>query len=197
MGRNWAERCVQVLRDPALDAIDFCIGLTNRLQVDGAGLRIVAGHIERGDIRVVPDNNDDIHGGRYFSRENRMHLRTAIDDIGPILLDGLIVHEAVHALMDVRAKRVLSLRNEAAAYTAQAIFLAKNTYLDGAIKREKTEKTRAIMRAAQAVVERHKLLTRKGVRLSRTDVLPLIEAIEVHPAYDDHKRSSRGLEDGI
>jgi hypothetical protein len=105
---------LDTLSDPNLLQIDFWVG--GVLHVDSYGFEWVREMIYEDDIKVVEGTNKD--NAYYNSRKNRLTTQNVSPppDLGA---RALLVHECVHAIVDVRGFKVTTLSNEVAAYLAQ------------------------------------------------------------------------------
>jgi len=110
----------KVLNDEYAAKINFHFG---GLHISGDGLGDVAYAIEKGDIKVVEDPGlpKEIRG-RYNPITDTMAFRKA--KFGDEVFDATVVHEAVHAFIDMtKATQTRRLADEAAAFLAEAIYL--------------------------------------------------------------------------
>jgi hypothetical protein len=111
------DQVVRILNERAVGKIDFHL---QSLQICGRGLREVGGRIRRGDIEVYHYAKLKAPA-RYFPKRDAIVVRTVGDDIAS---KGMIVHEAIHALLDLKkAVDTTALSDEVAAYIAQVIYL--------------------------------------------------------------------------
>ena len=116
--KDLASNITKVLEDDCVRKINFHLG---GLHVSGDGLGDVAGAIGRGDIKVARDSSLG-PDAEYDAKKNTLTIKAP--DFENPEFRSLIVHESVHALIDMgKAKDVRSLTGEAAAYLAQAIYL--------------------------------------------------------------------------
>ena len=176
-----------VLRKHPADSIAYSL---DHIAVDKAQMEFVAKAIDKGDISVKITPTGDLLGAAYSSYKTRRTEAGQKKLIGEIALPSAsvlnspvgragIFHESVHALLDVRPHGI-SLHNgdEALAYIADAMYLkATNTRVQG------DAAARAIYDAAFAIVDQHKMLTRRGVALNWTDCDDLLAAINANPAH--------------
>lgn len=136
----------------------------------------IAGYIADGTIEVVPM---DIHGGSYEFRnteEDADSLKTARRYGGSWRgTQALLIHEAVHAISDLREYSVSTLDEEAFAYVVQGMFLEKHK-VKVPPRDAATERLKA---AARALGARYLV----GERVSDAHWEPLLEAIRKHPVY--------------
>ncbi|MBI4909578.1 MAG: hypothetical protein HY820_38530 [Acidobacteria bacterium] len=115
---NWLKaRILAILRGPHVARIEFWL---EGLHISGAGLRQVAAAIEQGRIGVAftcPQQIRAEDAGAYDRRTDDLLIRD-----GPEM-DYSIVHESVHAMVDLQsAKNTLELSDEAAAYIAEVVY---------------------------------------------------------------------------
>jgi predicted nucleic acid-binding protein len=97
---------VDILREPAVGKIDFHL---QTVQVNGSGLRDIA--------RIIQKSSE----AKYFPKRDALAVKSMSNELA---FKGLIVHEAVHALLDLKkATRMTVLSNEVAAYIAQVLYL--------------------------------------------------------------------------
>ena len=171
---------VSILTDEHCRSMDFTIA---GLRVNGTGLREVATYI-RNDRIAVCSRDTMSTPGRYRMARDEMHVRSDLhDDLDDSNKRSLIVHEAVHALADVRAhSRMTSIQTETSGFIAQAHYRLK--YRNGRTWRSRV----AIFQEALAVVTTKRLHERSGVTVQWNDYAALRQAIQQHPNYrdDDH-----------
>lgn len=146
------------------------------------------------DCRIQLDEQPagKLLGAAYSPHSDKMSVGS---DIGTsVVARAGVVHECVHALVDMfEYKEMRVMTDEAAAY------LAENVYLIALKKSVGTPdaKTAAIYNEARGLVTKKKLHAKSGVRLRRADLEPLIKAIHAHDAYRsislEAKTSGHGL----
>jgi hypothetical protein len=176
---------MSVLRDEHCRSMDFTIaGLT----VNGAGLGEVAAYLA--DDRIAVCARDEMStAGRYRFARDELHVRTDIrDGLGEDATKrSLIVHEAVHALADIRKlSQMTSIQSESSGFIAQALYHLK-------FRKGKTWKsTVAIHQESLSVVTTLRLHEQKGVTVQWDHYAGLRKAIREHPNYsdDDHDASA-------
>jgi hypothetical protein len=164
----------QVFDSARIDRIDFRL---NGLEVSPKRLREVGKAIRAGKIKVKVSSSGKLLSASYHPHDNRLFVPT--DQIGAVMIQASIVHEGVHALVDLfRATNLTVLDDEAAAYLAEAVYLrAAHTWVKG------ESAASAIYQAADAVARAHDLYSRRGVKLSADHVAELRKVIHAHPAY--------------
>jgi hypothetical protein len=87
-----------------------------------------------------------------------------------------LVHEATHALLDLRKFDVIRARNEAAAFLAMMVYLFHTKELEGVLGGTFQAPT-DIERSADEVARKKGLYTTLGVRLRRDDLQPLLRSV--------------------
>jgi hypothetical protein len=100
--------------------LSFTLG---RVGLRPGDLPAVASAIETGKITLIHRPTLG-HMAIYDSQRNRMAIPFA--SLPPPDSQGLVVHEAVHAVMDMRKIKLNSIESEIMAYVAQALFLRRN-----------------------------------------------------------------------
>ena len=108
---------------------------------------------------------------------------------------GLVVHEAVHAVMGWEGRRTVILSDEAAAYLAETLYHVGrgtyDTYLDSADDkaahlriafRQIVETARELITGAESITE-HQLDSEPGRHLNWLQYRALRKAIHAHPEY--------------
>ncbi len=158
-----------------LDRIDFYFG---RLHIDAQGLRTVGSAIRRGRIQVRVGNTGPLLGAAYSSHHNRMTVPSARAHT-TTLGQAAILHEGVHALLDLTRFQTTALTDETAAYLAEAIYLRAASTMPVS----RNPDTMRIYRTAFQLINQHLLANRRGVRLRAADYQPLLDAIHNHQAY--------------
>src|SRR5262249_39071653 len=95
------------------------------------GLRRVGRAIRDGDISIEPDYSVILVGARYDWQSNRMTVGYQID-LGFVTNRSIILHEGVHALLDLNRCLVSQSVSESAAFLAQTLYLLSCLWrLDG------------------------------------------------------------------
>lgn len=118
--REAKQAVLAVLRDPVAANLHFKIG---SMEVKPGDMALVADAIERGRIRIIHRPSMG-HMAAYDSSRNRMAIPFARQ---PNVGDrSLIVHECVHAVMDIRRVAQTMQQAEGMAYVAQALYLKRN-----------------------------------------------------------------------
>jgi hypothetical protein len=175
-----------LLSDSHCSAIDFHIA---GLHVDGTGLSAVASCIRSGHIALCPRDDLDTAGRYRFSRDELQVQSDVADDLDDVNNRALIVHEAVHALTDMRRVAMSDLQSESVGYITQALYklLARNG--------RRWRSSVAIHTAALGVVVAKGLNGRRGVRVEFDDYSSVRRAISQHQNYRgiSTQRSTTGL----
>lgn len=182
-----ASEVAKVLRSVPANSINFTVA---NIAINKMRMELVAKAIEAQDISVEIGNTGSRLGAAYSSFVGRRLAAGEKKLIGRITLgsDGTvrsilgkasILHESVHALMDVCKIPVPSMQNdEVVAYLADALYLrATSTKVSGGAQEM------AIFNAAFAIVDGHKMLAKPGTALKWGDCEALLNAIKAHPAY--------------
>ena len=165
---------VVILRDEHCRKMDFFIA---GLHINGTGLGEVAKQIADGGIAVC--GRDDLKTpGRYRATRDELQVQ---NDLAGALTDetkrALLVHEAVHALSDMRSQKMNDMEAESAAFIAQALYQLK--YRGG-----KTWKSKLpIFVAALDVVVAKQLNEKTGVTVAWDDYTELRKAIQADANY--------------
>jgi hypothetical protein len=109
-----------ILRGAVAANLSFNLG---RVRLRPGDLPAVASAIETGKITLIHRPTLG-HMAIYDSQRNRMAIPFA--SLPPPSSQALVVHEAVHAVMDMRKVTLNSIESEIMAYVAQALFLRRN-----------------------------------------------------------------------
>ena len=175
-----------VLRNPPVGHINFRV---ETITVDKAHMESVAKAIDAGDILVETGSSGPQLGAAYSSYRSRRFAAGEKKLIGKITIGSAgvtatplgraaILHESVHALMDVRNLKVSMHDDEVVAYLADAVCLrSSRTTINGGAPEM------AIYKAAFAIVDARQMATKPGVALKWSDCDALRTAIKAHPAY--------------
>lgn len=177
---------IGILKDEHARSMDFFIA---GLHVNGSGLGEVAKEIGDGGIAVCA-NEGLKTAGRYRATRDELQVKSdlGVDDMAN---RALIVHEAVHALSDMRSAKMTDMQAEAAAFIAQALYQLK--YRKG----KKWKSTVAIFAAALDVVIAKKLNEQTGVTVAWDDYTELRKAIQEDPNYKSKDLGASAGYDGI
>ena len=177
-----------IFEGPQIARIHFRLG---RLEVSPQRLRGVGQAVRKGRIKIAVAKTGNLLSAAYSPHGDTLTLPS--DNIASVSSRAAVLHEGVHALVDMyKCKEVTVLNDEAAAYLAEAIFLrASHSWINGGAAEM------AIYDAADKVAKAHDLYGKPGVRLSTDDVADLRAAIHKHPAYSGvgatQKTSGHGL----
>jgi hypothetical protein len=163
-----------IFEGPRAARIHFRLG---RLEISPQRLRGVGKAIKKGDIKVEVASS-----GKLLSASYHPHSDTLIvpdDKLASVAAQAGVLHEGIHALVDMyKHKEVTVLNDEAAAYLAEVIYLrAAHSWVNGGAAEM------AIYNAADQLAKAHGLYSKLGVRLSVDDAADLRAAIHKHPAY--------------
>jgi hypothetical protein len=113
------QAALTVLRGSIASGLHFRLGSVSLRPGD---LLAIADLIENGRITLIHRPTLG-HMAIYDSQRNRMAI--PFDRLPPIGSQALIVHEAVHAAMDMQRTKLTSIESELIAYVAQALFLRR------------------------------------------------------------------------
>jgi hypothetical protein len=183
-----ATKVAAIFEGPRVARIHFRLG---RLEVSPQRLRGVGKAIKKGDIKVEVSKTGKLLSAAYHPHSDT--LTVPDDKLATVTSQAGVLHEGIHALVDMyKCKEVTVLNDEAAAYLAEAIYLrAAHSWVSGGAAEM------AIYDAADQVAKAHDLYSKRGVRLSVDDVAGLRAAINKHPAYSGigakQKTSGHGL----
>jgi len=89
---------------------------------------------------------------------------------------GNLVHEATHALLDLRGFKVYRARNEVAAFLAMMVYLLHKRELESLLLGV-FQKPTGLEKRADEVAREKGLYTKLGVRLTRADLQPLLRGV--------------------
>lgn len=182
------------LKSPAVMRMDFDLPGTGR-HFNSSSLRKVATHLAMphdAHGRIEVRHNSDLgRGAKYFIGDNLMQLGFAgsgsYDDY------ALILHEWVHAAMDLENWEIQDRFAEAAAYVAQMIYL--QYYPAAGYTKPPTssdQQMRSIFYSAWWAAK-----TLQSGLIERSTLFPfhfqtLALSVALHPDYDDHAWKSSG-----
>jgi hypothetical protein len=111
---------LNVLRDHVASTMAFRAG---PLELKASDLAAVANAIESGHITIIHRPCMG-HMAEYRGKTNQ--LLVPFSGMPPLNMRALMVHEAVHAAMDVRRTRQTMQQAEGLSYIAQALYLRRN-----------------------------------------------------------------------
>ena len=195
---SWQRRVADVFNGPSIAKIDFYM---EDLHISPRGLREVGDAIRNRRIKVELSKSSDAAskiGALYTPARDIMSFgSTAIIDVFD---RAAIVHEGVHALIDMMMYRGLkALDDEAVAYIADAIYLAaeKTGYNYSKIDLQ----GRNLFGSAARLVKKKNMVRKKGVRLTRADLDELRRGVHEHESYrmlgDDELTVAGGVRDSV
>lgn len=176
-----------VLRQNPVAQIGFRIDM---VVVDKLHMEKVAKAIEKQELLVEVGSSGAQLGASYSSWKGRRFDEGEKKALGRITVGSAgtvsspvgraaIFHESVHALVDVQGWKVTMHNDEVAAYLADALYLRATKARVSGGKLEL-----AIYDAAFAVIDKHRMMAKKGVALQWKDCDQLRDAIRAHPAYE-------------
>jgi hypothetical protein len=169
-----------ILTDVNVSKINFHLG---PLAVNATQLGVVAKAIQEKKIKTeVKSAGGKLSAAYSPSPISRMTL-TSDKIISPFDRSG-ILHESVHAVVDLSNQKTIGGRNdEVAAYLAECIYLSAMGVGLNRVNADPAGK--AIYAAAFAMVKKHNLLKKPGAKLSFDDGKALGDAIHDNPVYSD------------
>jgi hypothetical protein len=158
------EQIVQLLQDPVIEKVDFWLG---GLHVNGDRLRKVGKAIKDGDIAIQVKASWR-SGATYRIRQDLLILRQdTVNGLGGMTSNGIIVHECVHAIIDMtkagnrkRPNATTALSGEAAGYIAQVMYHRLKT------NRALSSRSPQVFLLAEKIIEDKGMLNKKGVTLA-------------------------------
>lgn len=193
-----------LLETTEIDLIDFYLGAGQRKHIDGAGIREVGRAISDGRVAVFADDSKlrKHADGTYRPRPNELILSeghvfadtaenraTSHIEVGGFIGTadqvGLVIHEAVHALLDMKERAVLKLSNEVAAYVAQVTFLHHYVGFWDVLGEGASTAQRRILVTAFELARDEGILDGRGVHLRWDACRPLRHALKASPIYSN------------
>ena len=174
------------LRSPGVNALNFRYGAlhVSPRTLSPASPAISVGRlVDSGDIEASKyDQSSPKSGATYFHREDRIAMGGNSDP-------SMVIHEAVHALQDLRRFPTDRKDAEATAFLAQIVYQywSEKQTSPAAFVASK----RGIDKAAATVAKRLGMLTRPGVPTIVTtgDIAPIRGAVANHSLYKNSSKS--------
>jgi hypothetical protein len=180
-----------LLADPDLWRINFTVA---DIPVNAQEFRNVSDYFKNEDIKVIPGKTD---GLAIYDREfNRLEADPAssspLDDSDR----ALILHESVHAIVDIRGLQELSLEEEVAAYIAQLCFMQIKSPTPNhppAVKIPRNHPLALFNMTVLDVIDQYKLVSAKGLgaRISHFDVYNLSQRLHAVGQYSKVSLNAR------
>lgn len=193
--------------DEDVKKIDFHLGISERrIFISGEKLKKIGIELQRHQLKLqVSDAAVRKGAGAHFARnedqfvfrgwiafsEAEMEdmpdaMRIAIE--GTVFRDdalslGLVVHEAVHAILSREGRSIVRLSDEAAAYLTQGLFHRFRGTDDLLLKSKSDSESRRIFETANELIDEHRLHTNPGQHLSWLQYKKLRKAIHDHELY--------------
>ncbi|MCU0917954.1 MAG: hypothetical protein MUC88_25840 [Planctomycetes bacterium] len=195
-----ANQVVKVI--DSVQKMDFHLG---GLPINVDGLGRVAHAIQKGDIEVAQDTHL-APDAQYDAGKNALFLKSL--KFGEVEFRSLIVHEAVHALIDLlKAKETRKLAGEAAAYLAQALYSYQEvgdlrfrhsvTALLSSAKEQDKQLGRIYQTCLHLIDKCKMAIPGHNPWLPPILYQPLLEAIKGHDTYKDIRWDQKVVADGI
>ncbi len=173
-----------------IDLIDFQF---EDMRITPQGLREVGRLMLQGRINIEVGDTGEHLGAAYSPHSNTMHIGATNRPPNDEWRAG-IIHESVHALVDLRRVSTSVLNDETAAYLAEAIYIRSG----GIAIVPSNPKAARILEEARLVVEAHQMQYRGGARLSVGDCRDLQSAIlaytEAYAGADTQQTSGLGID---
>ncbi len=210
-----------LLSDDVHTRIDFQLGrIAERIHVTGQKLRGVGRRLKQADLKlkIADEELDKLDYGAAFSRQQKkfmfrsgvMYGAAEVADMpdlmargvggtlfrGDALTKGLVVHEAVHALLGFEGRSLVRLSDESAAYIAEVLFHVLFETYDFLIAH--ADEGLEIYQAARAIIAEHGLDVTPGARVTWLEYRDLAKTIQANDAYshvgrlERYKRSADG-----
>ena len=171
---------IDVLSLPAISGFSFSF---NGVAIDGTKLRAVRTAVEDGSIGVNHSNRIGHESVRYSYKRNRFDFGFHSAK-GQIFREAAIMHESVHAALDLMNIRRSLLDSETAAYIIECMFVYQNRFIYGEggvghFLRPQLKSLSPILNEAWTIVT-----TADGnPALTNTALDPLRQAISAYPSY--------------
>jgi hypothetical protein len=170
---------LSLLNDPDLAKIKFSVG---PIVVTAAEFSNLADYFEDDDIKVVP--GAQAHHAKYERDLKQLQVDAKVTSLPTIEERALILHECVHAIVDVRGLRVPVLTDEVAAYTAQVMYIQikdPGPHLP-AVKIPASRPLTAFIASVLDMIDQYKLMER-AARISEFDIFALSLKLRAVPEY--------------
>lgn len=186
-----------ILYESAVEAIDFHL---QGLHVSGPLIKQVGHAIKRGDIELYEDSS--LEGdAMYVPDEDTLYFRSGDQkDYTSIPDKSLIVHEAVHAVIDMnKATSTTILTSEVAAYLAQIVYQLASGY-DVRVWTRNNSGTELgkIYACALALIDKFKMAQKGTVAtLQFSDYAPFRDLIHGRRPYRSRPKTQLQVADGV
>lgn len=193
--------------DTDISRIDFYLGVSDeRIHITGSKLHSVGYWLANAELnlKIADADLEKADYGAAFNRGDKQFLFRSVvmfsdddredmpDWMGRMIADslfrddaltkGLVLHEAVHALLESEGRALLRLSDEAAAYLAQVLF---HVYCDTYdFLMENAGEGKKIYETARKIIDKHKLDKKPGTHVKFSEYRPLSKVIQAMPNYD-------------
>jgi hypothetical protein len=179
-----AQRLAKILTDPPVGSIDFTFG---KIHVSSIELSKVAKQLLSGSLSVIDRTPQNGTNAEYDPHSKEFHVHGITDgDYSQTHTRALLVHESVHAVIQLNSWECTRLSGEVVGYVSQVLYgLLRDgeEYSRSARERTKTDSKRgAILEKCLTIIKRLNLQSACGV-LSLKDGSELITLIHAHPSY--------------
>ncbi|GJM43556.1 MAG: hypothetical protein DHS20C21_03980 [Gemmatimonadota bacterium] len=173
---SFQQQVAAIFSSAAAGKIDFQL---DGFCVNPARLKQVGAAIACGRIELIQSKKGGGLSAAYSPHSDRLTVPSKTNPAAH-KYQVAIVHEGVHALVDIFGKGagLTVLDDEAAAYLAEVVF---HKAIHRPLPSGDSEKK--IYEAADKVATKHGLYGKKPVKLKSSDVKELREAIHAHPEY--------------
>lgn len=175
-----ADRSAKILELPQTLRIDFHVGVAHisgkRLAKVASAMRSQSG--AKDHVEVKTGSTGSLLSAAYTPATNSMSLK---DERVPDTMAGkaAIVHESIHAHIDLAGLKVTAINDEVVAYLGEQIFWNAN---HRGVPNAKPL-ARKIYEEATKVIQSRTLFSRPGAKITWKDCDDLRAAIRAHPAY--------------
>ena len=194
--------------DEDIPKIDFHLGISEkRIHITGAKIANIGTHLQAGELwlKIVKDNKIPKEAGAVYSRKERefrfrswiAFSKEEIEEMpeqmakavrGSLFRDdalscGLVVHEAVHAVLGLEGRAIVQLSDEAAAYLAETLFHVYRDTYPFKLSHAADETHRQIIETARELITEHRLDSNPGRHLNWLEYRALRKAINADPLY--------------
>ena len=195
---------VALFSDPALSQINFTVA---DIPVNAREFQNVSDYIKNDDIPVI---TGPTAGMAYYDRKSNKLETDPASNLPLTLGDrALILHECVHAIVDIRELQELSLTDEIAAYIAQLTYMQVKSPSPNhprAVAIPRNNPLALFVMSVLDVIDQYKLTSKEGLgaRINHFDVVVLSQRLRAVAQYasisleakEDPKFSGVSIKDG-
>jgi hypothetical protein len=177
---------IEILSAPPIDKVNFLCGV----HVTPAHFQRVKNAIDR-TIFVELARRADIEDAdsKYNPKENKLYLAApfnSTDYYHGVPTRALVIHEVVHAIVDIAKMSITQISTEAAAYLAQALYWVTSgkTIPQDAAAYNGDVAMAAIFGKCKTLIDNYGLDRQFGI-VSLNDLNDLRRLVHAHPQYAD------------